>query len=65
MTEAPVLGQVNLVAKDMKATVAFYRRLGLTIPGTVANFQAHHRNARPPGGADIDFDSVSFARHWD
>lgn len=65
MPEPPVLGQVNLVVRDMEATVAFYRRLGLTIPDTHAEFQAHHRNARMPGGIDIDFDSVTFARHWD
>lgn len=65
MDAAPVPDQVNLVVEDMEASVAFYRRLGLTIPDTDADFQAHHRNARTPGGIDIDFDSVTFARHWD
>jgi catechol 2,3-dioxygenase-like lactoylglutathione lyase family enzyme len=65
MAEAPVPDQVNLVVKDMEATVAFYRRLGLTIPDTDADFQAHHRSARTPGGIDIDLDSVTFAPHWD
>jgi catechol 2,3-dioxygenase-like lactoylglutathione lyase family enzyme len=64
MAEAPVPDQVNLVVKDMEATVAFYRRLGLTIPDTDADFQAHHRSARTPGGIDIDLDSVTFAPHW-
>jgi catechol 2,3-dioxygenase-like lactoylglutathione lyase family enzyme len=65
MTDPPFLDQVNLVVSDMGATVAFYSRLGLTIPDTDADFQAHHRSARLPGGVDLDFDSTEFARHWD
>jgi hypothetical protein len=30
-TEAPGFNQVNLIVRDMDKTVAFYRRLGLTI----------------------------------
>jgi len=37
----------------MEATVAFYRRLGLTIPDPDAAFQAHHRAAQAPGGVDL------------
>ncbi len=29
--ERPVVNQFNLVVRDMAATVAFYRRLGLSI----------------------------------
>jgi catechol 2,3-dioxygenase-like lactoylglutathione lyase family enzyme len=65
MADRPVLDQLNLVVSDMDATVAFYRRLGLTIPDTDDAFQAHHRSAQLPGGIDLDFDSVAFARHWD
>ncbi len=65
MAEPPILDQVNLVVTDMEATVAFYRRLGLTIPDTDPVWQSHHRNAQLPGGIDLDFDSVTFARHWD
>jgi catechol 2,3-dioxygenase-like lactoylglutathione lyase family enzyme len=56
---------LNLVVSDMAATVAFYRRLGLTVPDTDPTFQAHHRTAQVEGGIDLDFDSVDFARHWD
>ena len=63
--EKPVFNQVNLVVRDMAATVAFYRRLGLTIEDTEADWQSHHRNARMPGGIDLDFDSIEFARVWD
>jgi len=65
MADRPVLDQLNLVVSDMDATVAFYRRLGLIIPDTDDAFQAHHRSAQLSGGIDLDFDSVSFARHWD
>jgi catechol 2,3-dioxygenase-like lactoylglutathione lyase family enzyme len=65
MGEPPILDQFNLVVSDMEATVTFYRRLGLTIADTDAEWQPHHRNAQLPGGIDLDFDSVSFARHWD
>ncbi|MFZ0668113.1 MAG: VOC family protein [Acidimicrobiales bacterium] len=60
----PVPDQFNLVVSDMAASVAFYRKLGLTIPDTDPEWQGHHRNAKLGGGIDIDFDSVSFARHW-
>jgi catechol 2,3-dioxygenase-like lactoylglutathione lyase family enzyme len=65
MTDPPILDQVNLVVSDMDATVAFYSRLGLTIPDTEPDFQPHHRSARLPGGLDLAFDSTQFARHWD
>lgn len=64
-TEAgPILDQFNLVVTDMEATVAFYRRLGVTIPDADPAWQGHHRNGQLPGGIDLDFDSVTFARHW-
>jgi catechol 2,3-dioxygenase-like lactoylglutathione lyase family enzyme len=65
MTAEPVLNQVNLVVSDMAATVAFYRRLGLTIPDTDPAWDSHHRSAEMPGDIDLDFDSVEFARRWD
>lgn len=65
MAEPPVPDQFNLVTNDMEATVAFYRRLGLTIPDTDPAFQDHHRGAELPSGITLDFDSVEFARHWD
>lgn len=65
VSDNPVPSQFNFVTKDMAATVAFYRRLGLTIRDTVPAFQDHHRSVEASGGIDIDFDSVDFARHWD
>src|SRR5580692_9050813 len=65
MNDSPAFDQLNLVVSDMQAAVTFYRRLGLEIPDTDPDFQAHHRSARSPGGAALDFDSAAFARHWD
>lgn len=59
-----ILGQVNLVVADMEATVGFYRQLGLEIPDTLPEWQAHHRTAVLPGGIDLDLDSVEFAAQW-
>jgi len=63
-TDLPILDQVNLVVADMEATVSFYRLLGLEIPDTDPAWQAHHRSAAVPGGLDLDFDSMVFARQW-
>jgi uncharacterized glyoxalase superfamily protein PhnB len=52
----------------MAASVAFYRRLGLTIPdveGEWADWAPHHRSATTADGLDLDFDSVAFAHQWD
>lgn len=64
MPDGPVLDQVNLVVADMEATVAFYRRLGLTVEDTDPDWDPHHRSASLPGGIDLDFDSQIFARRW-
>jgi catechol 2,3-dioxygenase-like lactoylglutathione lyase family enzyme len=65
MTDGPIFDQLNLVVRDMDASVAFYRRLGLTIPDADPQWQAHHRSAQLPSGADLDLDSEEFARIWD
>ena len=65
MADKPVFNQFNLVVSDMSATVAFYRRLGLTIPETDPEWASHHRSAEMPGNIDLDFDSAGFARVWD
>jgi uncharacterized glyoxalase superfamily protein PhnB len=56
--------QFNLVVTDMDASVAFYRKLGLTIPDTDPQWQNHHRTASVPNGIDLDLDSSEFARYW-
>ena len=62
--ERPVLKGINLIVKDMDATVVFYRRLGLDVPDTDPAWQAHHRKAAMPDGLDLEFDSYEFAQKW-
>jgi catechol 2,3-dioxygenase-like lactoylglutathione lyase family enzyme len=61
--DTPVLDQVNIVVRDMAATVDFYRRLGLTLPDQ-GPWNEYHRSAETPEGLDFDFDSVDFAPKW-
>src|SRR3954468_9438979 len=66
----PVFNQVNIVCSDLDASLAFYRRLGVSIPDdrvwrTATG--AHHIGPVPGNTADppsIDLDSASFARQW-
>jgi catechol 2,3-dioxygenase-like lactoylglutathione lyase family enzyme len=51
-----VLSQLNLVAEDMAATVAFYRRLGLEIPDASLQAAGGHHVEVPLPGADLGFD---------
>jgi catechol 2,3-dioxygenase-like lactoylglutathione lyase family enzyme len=67
----PVLDQVNVVSRDLDASLTFYRRLGVDIPdGNVWRTPsgAHHANAaQHPGGPaaiHLDLDSTAFAPHW-
>jgi catechol 2,3-dioxygenase-like lactoylglutathione lyase family enzyme len=55
--QGPVPDQLNLVVTDMDAAVAFYRKLGLAIPG-VHSLGALRCGAVgwihwPPGGGDL------------
>jgi catechol 2,3-dioxygenase-like lactoylglutathione lyase family enzyme len=65
MADRPTFNQFNLVVTDMAATVAFYRRLGLTIADTASEWAPHHRTAAMPNGIDLDFDSTEHALVWD
>lgn len=60
----PRVDQFNLVVTDMDASVAFYRKLGVTIPDAGPRWQGHHRTATFPDGLQIDLDSSEFARFW-
>ena len=59
-----VLDQINLVVRDMQAAVDFYERLGVTIPDTLPEWQAHHRPAEVENSVALDFDSAAFAPQW-
>jgi catechol 2,3-dioxygenase-like lactoylglutathione lyase family enzyme len=60
--DRPTLNQISLVVRDMDATVAFYRRLGLEINAEAGAF---HVNVTLSNGMRLDFDSTSFVPQWD
>ena len=62
MHDGPEFTQCNIVVRDMAATLAFYRRLGLTID---AEANAFHVAVRFANGMLLEFDSTTFARQWD
>jgi predicted lactoylglutathione lyase len=62
--ERPVFDGVNLVVNDMEASVAFYRRLGITIPDQ-GPWDNDHRNAdTATGAASFEMDSTRFVPRW-
>jgi len=69
MTDAcPILGQIDLVARDLDASIAFYRRLGLDIPETKVWRTAtgtHHVDLDLPNGFVLHIDSAALARSFD
>jgi predicted lactoylglutathione lyase len=62
---ALAFGQINIVVRDMAASIAFYRLLGVTIEEMpVAEWAPHHANGVTSNGVHIEFDSVAFAKQW-
>jgi catechol 2,3-dioxygenase-like lactoylglutathione lyase family enzyme len=61
-SDGPVFSQLNLVVNDMKATTAFWRRLGLSPEVTP---DGAHATADLPGGLHIEWDTPEFAAQWD
>jgi catechol 2,3-dioxygenase-like lactoylglutathione lyase family enzyme len=64
----PLFDQVNLVARDLDATLTCYRRLGLDLDDarvwrTASG--AHHAEVRMPNGVALELDSEAMARHYD
>jgi uncharacterized glyoxalase superfamily protein PhnB len=63
----PVLNQINLVVRDMDASLAFYRRLGLNVPeATVWRTAtgAHHAEVQMGNGVVLEFDSIDLAKSY-
>jgi catechol 2,3-dioxygenase-like lactoylglutathione lyase family enzyme len=61
MADVPSLGQVNLVVRDMPATLAFYGRLGWRVETPTPQ----HAVTELRNGIRVEFDTVEFAREWD
>lgn len=62
-----VFDQVNLIVSDMDAALAFYRRLGLTIPSPPSwppGSKARHAEAEMPNGVRLEFDNHEMVRIW-
>ncbi|MDK1474299.1 VOC family protein [Streptomyces sp. 549] len=59
-TTAPRFDLVGMVTKDMPATLAFYRRLGLDIPAEADT--APHAEVTGPGGVRLAWDTVDVIR---
>ena len=64
----PDLNQIDLVVRDMDATIAFYRALGVEIPESAIWRTAtgiHHVDLAMPGGLIVHFDSPALAKVYD
>lgn len=59
----PQFAVIGLVVDDMAKTLAFYRRLGLTIPAAADS--EPHVAASLPGGLQIMWDTVDTVRSFD
>ncbi|MEV6315744.1 VOC family protein [Streptomyces sp. NPDC051776] len=60
---APRFDLIGLVVSDMAASLAFYRRLGLDIPGDADS--EPHVEASLPGGLRIAWDTEDTVRSFD
>ena len=64
----PDLNQIDLIVRDMEATLAFYRALGVEIPEQAVwrtATGAHHVDLTMPGGLIVHFDSPALAKVYD
>ena len=59
----PDLHMLNLVVTDMAASLDFYRRLGVAVPGGQDTAGAHVE-LRMPGGFSLELDTTEWARPW-
>jgi uncharacterized glyoxalase superfamily protein PhnB len=66
--DAPVFDQVNLIVRDMPATLAFYRALGVSVPDDGDEWPpgtgAMHVDVRFPDGPRLEFDNEPMADIW-
>ena len=52
---------LNVVVQHMAASLAFYHRLGIAVPGDAA---AAHVQLKMPGGFSLELDTAESARLW-
>ncbi len=65
-SDGPILNQVNLVARDVAATMNFYRQLGLDVPAEAAGEQeGYFHVALPlPNGVSLEIDNAALAQMY-
>lgn len=64
---ATTFGHINIFVRDMDATIAFYRLLGLDVPDAFEwppGTGATHVEVPMPGGDYLAFDNHEMARIW-
>ncbi len=59
-----LLNQLNLVARDFDATLAFYRRLGVEIPEHPSPGEIRHAEVTLANGFVLEFDNLALARTY-
>lgn len=67
MTEdKPELTQVNVIAGDLRRSMDFYGRLGISLPEPPADLPGglYHVTGEAEGGMGVDLDRADFARFW-
>ena len=57
------LHMLNVIVRDMAASLEFYRRLGVSVPDDV-NAAAAHLQLRMPGGFSLELDGPGSVRLW-
>ena len=66
--QRPVFDQVNLVVRDIDATVAFYRRLGLPVSDSGGDWPegsgARHVEVEVGNGMSLEFDNMKSGTTW-
>ena len=58
----PRLDAIGLVVSDLRASIAFYRRLGIEFPGQDEN---GHAEAALPGGIRLMLDTIELVKSFD
>ncbi len=63
VSSEPDLHMLNVVVRDMAASVEFYRRLGVVVPGE-ADLSSVHVQLRMPSGFSLELDTPASAQVW-
>ena len=59
------LGQINIVVRDVRRSLPFYRLLGVSIDEcALVEWAPHHANGTAANGVRVELDSVAFAQVW-